>query len=49
MDFIVFFFGTLSVLVHATLACLGALCGLVLFLTFIAACVSEMVLAPTRT
>lgn len=42
MDFIVFFFGTLSVLAHAALACLGVVCGLAVFLVLLVGCVATM-------
>ena len=42
MDFIVFFFGTLSMLAHAALACLGVVCGLVVFLAVLAGGIAAM-------
>ncbi len=36
MAFIVFFFGTLTALAHATLACLGVVCGLTVFMALLA-------------
>lgn len=42
MAFIVFFFGTLSALAHATLACLGVFCGLAVFLVLLVGCVAAM-------
>ena len=42
MDFIAFFFGTLSMLAHAALVCLGVVCGLVVFLAVLAGCITPM-------